>query len=107
MDYIVAMATVFFISMATINFIKISRQGAVGIATGRMLSTLGVHVVVYSPKEELTVVAMEEKLYKLCGEAFTRVESGKLPWQPIKFKLSPWQLNIISMETYENYHHGN
>ncbi|XP_021949058.1 enhancer of mRNA-decapping protein 3-like [Folsomia candida] len=50
-------------------------QGAVGIATGRMLSTLGVHVVVYSPKEELTVVAMEEKLYKLCGEAFTRVES--------------------------------
>jgi len=47
-------------------------QGAVGIATARLLSTLGVHTFVHSPKEELTVCASEEKLYKLSGELFSR-----------------------------------
>ncbi|ODM97889.1 Enhancer of mRNA-decapping protein 3 [Orchesella cincta] len=47
-------------------------QGAIGIATARILASLGVHTCVYSPKEEVHLCAAEELLYNLTGEILTR-----------------------------------
>lgn len=52
------------------------RQGAVGIASARILSTLGVHTFIHSPKEELSVCTREEKLYGLSGEGISRRLEG-------------------------------
>lgn len=51
-------------------------QGAIGIATARILASLGVHTCVHAPKEELQLCATEESLYRLSGETFTRQIGG-------------------------------
>jgi hypothetical protein len=54
------------------------RQGAVGIASARLLSSLGVHTFVHSPKEEVGLCTKEEKLYGLSGEGISRRFEGEL-----------------------------
>lgn len=51
-------------------------QGAIGIATARILASMGVHTCVCSAKEELQLCAPEEMLYNLSGEMFSRQIGG-------------------------------
>jgi len=52
-------------------------QGAVGMATARVLASLGVHVLVFAPRRELRICGVEETLLTAASNSQSQ-EDGKV-----------------------------